>query len=96
VLGRDLAIWTAPAPTGPFTLAARPVAIPSDAATGTLRYLPLAHPDLLPEPGTVVVSYSQNNTDFDEVVDDPRIYRPRFVRVRLPGGGAGDPPADLR
>jgi hypothetical protein len=85
VLGRDLAIWTAPGPTGPFTLAARPVAIPSDAATGTLRYLPLAHPDLLPEPGTVVVSYSQNNTDFDEVVDDPRIYRPRFVRVRLPG-----------
>jgi len=85
VLGRDLAIWTAPAPTGPFTLAARPVAIPSDAATGTLRYLPLAHPDLFPEPGTVVVSYSQNNTDFDEVVDDPRIYRPRFVRVRLPG-----------
>lgn len=84
VLGRDLAIWTAPAPTGPFTLAARPVAIPSDAATGTLRYLPLAHPDLLPRPGTVVVSYSQNNTDFDEVVDDPRIYRPRFVRVRLP------------
>lgn len=84
VLGRDLAIWTAPAPTGPFTLAARPVQIPSDAATGTLRYLPLAHPDLLPVPGTVVVSYSQNDTDFDDVVDDPRIYRPRFVRVRLP------------
>jgi hypothetical protein len=84
VLGRDLAIWTAPGPTGPFTLAARPVEIPSDAATGTLRYLPLAHPDLLPKPGTVVVSYSQNNTDFAEVVDDPRIYRPRFVRVRLP------------
>lgn len=84
VLGRDLAIWTAPAPTGPFTLAARPVEIPSDAATGTLRYLPLAHPDLLPVPGTVVVSYSQNDTDFDDVVDDPRIYRPRFVRVRLP------------
>lgn len=84
VLGRDLAIWTAPAPTGPFTLAARPVEIPSDAATGTLRYLPLAHPDLLPKPGTVVVSYSQNDTDFADVVDDPRIYRPRFVRVRLP------------
>jgi len=84
VLGTDLAIWTAPGPTGPFTLAARPVAIPSDAATGTLRYMPLAHPALLPEPGTVVVSYSQNDTDFDDVVDDPRIYRPRFVRVRLP------------
>lgn len=84
VLGRDLAIWTAPGPAGPFRLAARPVAIPSDAATGTLRYLPLAHPDLLPRPGTVVVSYSQNDTDFGEVVDDPRLYRPRFVRVDLP------------
>lgn len=84
VLGRDLAIWTAPGPTGPFTLAARPVAIPSDAITGTLRYLPLAHPDLMPRPGTVVVSYSQNNTDFEEVVNDPRIYRPRFLRVQLP------------
>lgn len=84
VLGRDLAIWTGPGPAGPFRLAARPVAIPSDAATGTLRYLPLAHPDLLPRPGTVVVSYSQNDTDFGQVLDDPRLYRPRFVRVRLP------------
>jgi hypothetical protein len=89
VLGQDLAVWTAPAPEGPFVLAARPVAIPSDAATGTLRYLPLAHPDLLPRPGTVVVSYSQNDTDFQDVVDDPRIYRPRFVRVRLPGTAGG-------
>ena len=84
VLGRDLAVWTAPRPSGPFRLAARPVAIPSDAATGTLRYLPLAHPDLLPRPGTVVVSYSQNDTDFGDVLDDPRLYRPRFVRVTLP------------
>ncbi|HWI43379.1 MAG TPA: DUF4185 domain-containing protein [Nocardioides sp.] len=84
VLGRDLAIWTAPAPTGPFRLAARPLAIPSSAATGTLRYLPLAHPELFPRPGTVVVSYSQNNTDFQTVLDDPRRYRPRFLRVRLP------------
>ncbi|UUW91072.1 DUF4185 domain-containing protein [Pimelobacter simplex] len=86
VLGRDLVVWEAPAPTGPF-VAAPPVAeIPSDAATGTLRYLPLAHPDLLPEPGTVVVSYSENNTDFAVVRDDPRRYRPRFLRVRLPAG----------
>jgi hypothetical protein len=30
-----------------------------------------------------VVSYSQNNTDFQAVEDDPRIYRPRFLRVSL-------------
>ena len=84
VLGTDLTVWTAPGPTGPFTATATLARIPSDAVTGTLRYLPLAHPDLLPRPGSVVVSYSQNNTDFDVVRDDPRRYRPRFLRVQLP------------
>jgi hypothetical protein len=84
VLGTELAIWTAPAPTGPFTLGSTPAEIPSDAVSGTLRYMPLAHPDLLPKKGTVLVSYSQNNTDFAKVQDDPRLYRPRFLRVPLP------------
>lgn len=84
VLGRDLTIWTAPGPTGPFVAAPPSAAIPSDAVTGTLRYMPLAHPDLLPEPGTVVVSYSINNTDFTVVQNDPRRYRLRFLRVDLP------------
>ncbi|WP_148616307.1 DUF4185 domain-containing protein [Nocardioides rubriscoriae] len=84
VLGSDLTIWTAPAPTGPFTPSPALAQIPSDAATGTLRYLPLAHPDLLPRPGTVVISYSQNDTDVGDVLADPRLYRPRFLRVRLP------------
>ncbi len=87
VLGSDLTVWTAPGPTGPFTPSPALAQIPSDAATGTLRYLPLAHPDLLPRPGTVVISYSQNDTDVDEVLADPRLYRPRFLRIRLP-----DPP----
>lgn len=84
VLGTDLTVWTAPGPTGPFTASPALARIPSDAVTGQLRYMPLAHPDLLPRPGTVVVSYSQNNTDPEVVVDDPRQYRPRFLRVRLP------------
>ncbi|RYJ05575.1 MAG: DUF4185 domain-containing protein [Actinomycetales bacterium] len=83
-LGSDLVIWSAPSPTGPFTASAPLASIPSDAGTGALRYMPLAHPDLLPEPGTVVVSYSQNNTDLAKVADDPFLYRPRFLRVRLP------------
>lgn len=84
VLGTDLTIWTAPGPTGPFVAAPASASIPSDAVTGTLRYMPLAHPDLLPVPGTVVVSYSVNNSDFSVVQDDPRRYRPYFLRVRLP------------
>lgn len=83
VLGTDLTIWRAPAPTGPFVAEPAVAQIPSDAVTGTLRYMPLAHPELLPRPGTVVVSYSENNTDFTVVTEDPRRYRPRFLRIPL-------------
>lgn len=84
VLGTDLTVWTAPGPAGPFTASPTLAEIPSDASSGTLRYMPLAHPELLPEPGTVVVSYSENNSDPAVVQDDPRRYRPRFLRVDLP------------
>jgi hypothetical protein len=83
-LGTDLVVWSAPSPTGPFT-AGTPVAeIPSDVDAGTLRYMPLAHPDLLPEKGSVIVSYSQNESDVSKIVKDPFLYRPRFLRVPLP------------
>ena len=83
-LGKDLVIWKAPAPTGPF-LASAPLAdIPSDSADGLLRYMPLAHPDLLAEEDSVVVSYSRNVADFRRLEKDPYLYRPRFLRVPLP------------
>ena len=72
-LGTDLVFWTAPSAHGPFT-AQQPVgSLPSDAVSGELRYLPLAHPDLLREPGSLLVSYSRNRTDFGEVVADPQL-----------------------
>ncbi|MCD6640101.1 MAG: DUF4185 domain-containing protein, partial [Nocardioides sp.] len=83
-LGSHVVVWTAPSPSGPFT-AHDPVAeLPSDLQRGLLRYMPLAHPDLLPRVGTVVVSYSNNRANPDEVTADPLRYRPRFLRVRLP------------
>ncbi|GAA3519381.1 hypothetical protein GCM10022234_13720 [Aeromicrobium panaciterrae] len=82
-LGTDLVIWSAPSPTGPFTAGPAVASIPSE-KSGTLRYMPLAHPDLLPEKGTVVVSYSQNDTDAGKIQDDPFLYRPRFLRAKLP------------
>ncbi|MDN4172143.1 hypothetical protein QWY28_04240 [Nocardioides sp. SOB77] len=84
-LGSDLVFWTAPGPTGPFTAQPPVAALPSDSTTGALRYMPLAHPDLIPRPGSVVVSYSRNRTDVGQVLDDPLLYRPRFLRVPLPG-----------
>ncbi|WP_134738901.1 DUF4185 domain-containing protein [Nocardioides sp. 503] len=84
VLGTNLTVWTAPSPTGPFTRQAPLAQLPSDTVTGLLRYMPLAHPDLLPRKGTMVVSYSRNSTDLGQVVKDPLLYRPRFLRVTLP------------
>lgn len=84
VLGTDLVVWRAPDPWGPFDAGTVVGELPSDAATGELRYMPLAHPDLLPRKGTMVVSYSRNRTDVGEVIEDPFTYRPRFLRLPLP------------
>lgn len=81
-LGDDLVIWKANAPTGPF-VASEPVAdIPTDEMF--LQYMPLAHPDLLPHDGTVVVSWSVNAMDPQVLEKDPKVYRPKFLRVPLP------------
>jgi Domain of unknown function (DUF4185) len=81
--GDKLTFWTAPAPTGPFTPSA-PVGELATQATGEITYMPLAHPDLFSKKGSIVASYSRNNTDFDKVLKDPSRYRPQFLRVRLP------------
>ena len=73
-----------PAPTGPFAAGRTLAKLPSNTATGELRYMPLAHPDLVPEKGTMVVSYSRNNTDTGAVEKNPLLYRPQFMRVDLP------------
>lgn len=83
-MGTDLTVWTAVAPTGPFYPGPVLAQLPSDPVTGSLLYMPLAHPDLLPRRDSVIVSYSQNDTNIDDVLNDPRRYRPHFLRVWLP------------
>lgn len=83
-LGSDVVIWSAPAPTGPWTATEVAAARPSHPESGILRYAALAHPALFPEQGTIVLSVSNNNTDPDAVAADPTLYRPEFFRVPLP------------
>ena len=84
-LGHDLVVWSSRSPTGPFS-ASDPVAqIPSDLTHHLVRYMPLAHPDLLPTPGHVIVSVSQNSDDPALLAADPVLYRPRFFQIALPG-----------
>lgn len=80
--GTDLVLWTAPGPTGPFA-AGEPLAqIPS--TDSVLRYMPLAHPELLPQEGTMVVSVSRNTSEIERIPNDPSLYRPEFLRIDLP------------
>lgn len=80
--GTDLIVWSAPGPTGPFTPSEPLAEIPSTA--DELRYMPLAHPQILEQEGTMVVSVSRNSTDTAAILADPSLYRPEFLRVTLP------------
>ena len=82
-LGSDITVWSADSPTGPWSGGAAVRRI-DDGPSSQLRYMPLAHPELFPQQGTVVASYSTNETDLQRVTADPRRYRPHFVRVDLP------------
>lgn len=83
LLGSDITVWTANSPTGPWS-SGTAVAKVSKGETGQVRYMPLAHPSLFPQAGSVVASYSTNDTNSERVVEDPLRYRPHFVRVTLP------------
>ncbi|QCC78246.1 DUF4185 domain-containing protein [Nocardioides daphniae] len=81
-IGTEMVIWKADSPTGPFVSTGPVAEIPS--GQEVFQYMPLAHPDLLPRKGTVVVSWSVNAMDLEVVEQNPRLYRPRFRRVTLP------------
>ncbi len=81
-IGTDLVIWKGSSPHGPFEAFPPVLQIPS--TSDRLRYMALAHPHLLPEPGSVVVSWSRNGGDLAAIRSDPTRYRPVFARVPLP------------
>jgi hypothetical protein len=77
------AVWTSDSPSGPFT--AEPVlSVPFGWDTGVISYMPLAHPDVPTVPGTMLVHYSRNITDFAQLFRQPELGIPRFAQVPLP------------
>jgi hypothetical protein len=46
-------------------------------------YAAKGHPDLSTAPDELIISYIANSTDFETMVSDARLYRPRFLRVRF-------------
>jgi hypothetical protein len=46
-------------------------------------YAAKGHPDLSEAPDELIVTYIANSTDWDTMVSDARLYRPRFIRLRI-------------
>jgi hypothetical protein len=94
-LGGDLAdtaaTWTADSPTGPFTpeeVLRVPFETPDetteDPEDKIIAYMPLAHPEIPTDPGTMIVSVSRNLTDFAELLRTPERAVPLFSQVPRP------------
>jgi hypothetical protein len=47
-------------------------------------YAAKAHPMLVTAPNELIVTYAANSFEFAQIVNDARLYWPRFVRVKLP------------
>jgi hypothetical protein len=46
-------------------------------------YAAKAHPMLTMTEGELIVTYAANSTDFSRLLNDARLYWPRFVRLRF-------------
>lgn len=81
LLGKDLVIWKANSPAGPFTPT---VAGNVRSDKRTVYYTPLAHPDIRTDPGRLIVSVSRIPAGPMKVPEDLPHYRPKFLEVDLP------------
>ena len=46
-------------------------------------YAAKGHPDMTAASDELIISYIPNSTDFETMVSDARLYRPRFIKVRF-------------
>ena len=84
-LGSNLAVWPAASPHGPFGKPVTVGLIPNTTDPSVLRYMPLAHPEVIQaRPNTVVVSVSRNTEDLALLLKYPLLYRPYFLDIPLP------------
>lgn len=82
-LSADIVLRHAPAPEGPWS---DPIALYRCPEAGwdarIFCYAAKGHP-AISGPEELVVTYTTNATDFDLVLNDARLYRPRFLRLRF-------------
>jgi hypothetical protein len=84
-LSEKIIARTAPQPWGPWSEATVVYRCPEAKWDKRIFcYAAKAHPMLAPAPDELIVTYAANSFDFAQVVNDARLYWPRFVRVKLP------------
>jgi hypothetical protein len=78
----DIVARFAPNPWGPWD---DPISLYQcpEASWGTkiMCYAAKGHPDISQAPDELIVTYIANSTDFETMVSDARLYRPRFLRI---------------
>jgi len=86
-MSRNIAARMAPEPWGPWSEPVLLYQCPEENwADSIFCYAAKAHPEISIAPDELIVTYVTNSTDFDTMVKDARLYRPRFLRVRFKHG----------
>jgi len=75
---------TSPKPEGPW---GKPITLydcpDKDWHEKTFSYAAKAHPDLAKAPNELIITYATNSFAFSDLMEDARLYWPRFVRVTV-------------
>lgn len=84
-LSEKIIARTAPEPWGPWSAASVVYRCPEarqDRKKQIFCYSAKAHPMLTTAPDELILTYAANSSDFTQVVNDARLYWPRFVRAK--------------
>ena len=83
-LSRNIIARTAPNPWGPWSKATIVYRCPEATwGDGIFCYAAKAHPMLSTAPNELIVTYAANATNPETLLNDDRLYWPRFVRVKF-------------
>jgi len=80
---RDIYAYVSCAPTGPWVGPTKLYTAPDYPFSNVIAYNAHAHPEFT-ENGELLVTYNVNSLVFQDLMNDVHIYRPRFIRVKLP------------
>lgn len=78
----DINAWTACDPEGPWEHPQTIYETPESAPKDHFTYNAHGHPELS-EDGELLISYNVNTFNFDELMGDPTLYRPKFITLDL-------------